>query len=119
MSALDQSLDAIIASSRPKRPSQPKKTSKSKIGKSVSKPSAVSNRRSNRPIPRDPRKLGLRSGSSSSPSAPASSSSSALDYATKVVVHGLPKDIRSDNIKVCFFNYKLWIVRFSILFLLV
>jgi THO complex subunit 4 len=77
-SALDQSLDEIL-SSKPKRPVQKKKqVAKSKVGKAVIKPKTQ------------------KKTAASAPAAILDAS-----YATKVVVYGLPRDIKQDAIKVC------------------
>lgn len=84
MSALDKSLDEIL-SSKPKKQfkKKPAAAGKNKVGKLVSK-KAVN---SKSPASATPLKKGT----------------GVLDasYATKVVVHGLPRDIKQDAIKVC------------------
>lgn len=83
MSALDQSLDEIISSKPKKQFKKKTNISKSKVGKAVGKPVK---KQAGKPI----KKV-------------AAPSATILDasYATKVVVYGLPKDIKTDAIKVC------------------
>lgn len=82
-SALDQSLDEIL-SSKPKRVQQKKKQqpAKSKVSKAVVKPQQQKKAKA-------------------TPTGPASMLD-ASSYATKVIVYGLPKDIKQDAIKVSF-----------------
>jgi THO complex subunit 4 len=85
MSALDQSLDEII-SSKPKKQFRKKANlgNKAKVGKAVAKPAGKPTKKAAAPIK-------------------AAAQNNVLDvsYATKVVVYHLPKDIKTDAIKVC------------------
>ncbi|ESX00053.1 hypothetical protein KL918_005240 [Ogataea parapolymorpha] len=87
MSSLEQSLDAIIASSKKpalkkkpfkgtKKTVKPTKVGKAAAGKNAKKPIVLSK--------------------------PAPAPASAVDYASKVVVYGLPKDIKNDAVKEFF-----------------
>lgn len=98
MSALEQSLDAIISQNNKNRaPARrnPKGSLNNKSGKRVvaskkviNRPRAHANIR--KPIPSGPRKASIPSVNPHS-----------LDTATKVVVSGLPKDIKQNSVKVC------------------
>jgi THO complex subunit 4 len=83
MSALDKSLDDIIKSSG-KKSIKPKKfankSKPTKVGKSL---------RTTQKKPVSFKKVAV-----AKPTVD-------LSYATKVVVYGLPKDLKQDNIKVC------------------
>lgn len=85
MSALDKSLDDIIKSSG-KKSIKPKKfankSKPTKVGKSL---------RTTQKKPVSFKKVAV-----------AAKPTVDLSYATKVVVYGLPKDLKQDNIKVCF-----------------
>lgn len=103
MSSLEQSLDAIIAQSKPAR--KPAKPARRTL-KGAKKPQVLSKAVVNRP------RNGLKR-NVARPTAPAARrppaaippqkllQSASLDVATKVVVSGLPKDIKHDVIKVC------------------
>ena len=104
MSALEQSLDAIISQNKPKAKPQ-KRTAK--VGKkvqvtskkAVNKPRALANR----PRPTGPaasRKVAAATKAKLNIGAKAIRAAS-LDVATKVVVSGLPRDINQDAIRVC------------------
>ncbi|ODV84909.1 hypothetical protein CANARDRAFT_28650 [[Candida] arabinofermentans NRRL YB-2248] len=101
MSALEQSLDAIIASSKktaPKKPAQKKAPVKvAKAKKVVSRPSvaAAVAKRGLKGRPTRPSSLSAAVTTAKRPS-------TALDYASKVVVHGLPKDIKNASVKEFF-----------------
>lgn len=84
MSALDKSLDDIISNSRKTVRSKTRGT-KGKVGKRV----GSSNKK---PIV-----------SFKKAAPPVSKKTPAVDvsYATKVVVYGLPKDLKADAVKVC------------------
>ncbi|ODV95817.1 hypothetical protein PACTADRAFT_2125, partial [Pachysolen tannophilus NRRL Y-2460] len=75
---LDRSLDEIISSSKQ---SKPKRFNKSKVGKSLNTKRSVV-KINNKPTPKAPRQNVIDA-----------------SYATKVVVYGLPKDIKQDAIK--------------------
>ncbi|KAJ8145654.1 hypothetical protein METSCH_D01540 [Metschnikowia aff. pulcherrima] len=85
--ALDKSLDDIISSSRKARKvaNNKKKTVGKGVGKAQRKP-AVAVKKAQKPA--TPRSAAVVAGVD-------------LTYATKVVAHGLPKDLRQENIKVC------------------
>lgn len=85
MSSLDKSLDDIISST--KRPARKfaRSTKTNKVGKKVGAAS----------------KKTIVSFKKAAPAAAAAKVSVDLSYATKVVVSGLPKDLKQDNIKVC------------------
>lgn len=86
MSSLDKSLDDIIKSKKSVRSTKAGRGASGKVGKKVGsskKKPIVSFRKPTPSVPRD--------------TAPVD-----MSYATKVVVYGLPKDIKSDAIKVCF-----------------
>lgn len=114
MSALEQSLDAIIAqSTRPGRKPTRRNLKGSKrpavSSKSViQRPRAVfKNRdgRATRPTrPTRPARVTRPIQSTRTPnlSSKQTIASTSLDVATKVVVSGLPKDIKQDVIKVCY-----------------
>jgi hypothetical protein len=108
MSALEQSLDAIISQKTPARKPASRRTVKgSKRPQIASK--SFGNRARNvikrRPIPvrarasASPINRNLPSGPK--PKAPPAAAAS-LDVATKVIVSGLPKDIGYETIKVCY-----------------
>lgn len=88
--ALDKSLDDIISSSRRARKvaNNKKKTAGKGVGKAQKK-TPVAAKKTQKQAAR--------------PAARPSSVVGAVDltYATKVVAHGLPKDLRQENIKVC------------------
>lgn len=83
MSALDQSLDEIL-SSKPKKVQQKKKpvVASSKVGKAVQKPKAQQQKQKQQQQQKPSQILDA-------------------SFATKVIVYGLPKDIKQDAIKVC------------------
>lgn len=89
--ALDKSLDDIISSQKKARPAKKVVAKKSKPG--------ISKNISKKATPKSNKKPVV---SFKKPAAPAPAATT-LDasYATKVVVHGLPKDIKLDAIKVC------------------
>lgn len=78
--ALDKSLDDIISSTRRAKKVAAKKKP---VGKGIGKPQK-------KPI------VAIKK-TKPAPSSPAVD----LTYATKVVAHGLPRDLKQDNIKVC------------------
>lgn len=82
MSALDKSLDDILASKPKKQFKKRAPVAKAKVGKAVGKP-----------------KVNLRKQTQTK----ATTKDSVLDasYANKVIVYNLPKDIKQDAIKVC------------------
>lgn len=87
MSALDQSLDEII-SSKPKRSTKSRTQARGKgVSKQVTKPKA---------------------GVKKTPTGPKPAPVVDASYATKVIVYGLPKDIKQDAIKVCFWESPWW-----------
>lgn len=80
--ALDKSLDDIISSTRKaKKVINKKKPVGKGVGKAQKKP--IVSFKKDKPAPR-PATAGVD-----------------LTYATKVVAHGLPKDLKQENIKVC------------------
>lgn len=84
MASLDKSLDDIISSTRGKRFSGKKKiVGKKQVNKTTLKPKTF-------------QKLANKA---------TARASTLLDssYATKVVVYGLPKDLKQDSIKVCIY----------------
>lgn len=91
--ALDKSLDDIISSLKKARPAKKVVAKKSKPGitKNIRKKVVPKSNNNKKPVV-----------SFKKPAAPAPAANT-LDasYATKVVVHGLPKDIKLDAIKVC------------------
>lgn len=104
MSALEQSLDAIISQNTPKAKPQ-KRTAK--VGKKVQVTSKkVLNKTralANRPRPTGPaasRKVAAVNKAKLNVGAKAIRAAS-LDVATKVIVSGLPRDINQDAIRVC------------------
>lgn len=111
MSALEQSLDAIIAqSTRPGRKPTRRNLKGSKrpavSSKSViQRPRAVFKNRDGRATrPTRPARVTRPIQSTRTPnlSSKQTIASTSLDVATKVVVSGLPKDIKQDVIKVCY-----------------
>ncbi len=86
MSSLDKSLDDIISTSR--KSIKSKRLNRGGNGK-VGKKIGASNKK---PIV---------SFKKSAPAAPKKSTAVDVSYATKVVVYGLPRDIKLDAIKVC------------------
>ncbi|GMG37558.1 unnamed protein product [Ambrosiozyma monospora] len=108
MSALEQSLDAIIASdSRSKRNNNSHRRGKAVSGRShkgrASVTPAVNKKRLQATAAKSLKKRQqqqLQQQQANKVVAP-----SALNYAQKVVVTGLPKDIKTDAVKVCFQDY--------------
>lgn len=81
--ALDKSLDDIISSTkRAKKVASKKKPVGKGIGKAQKKP--IVSFKKDKPAPKPVALPGVD-----------------LSYATKVVAHGLPRDLKQDNIKVC------------------
>lgn len=79
---LDKSLDDIIKSSKPKKVLNKKREAPSKVGKAVGKkPKAASKPK---PVVQTENRNVID-----------------VSYATKVMVYGLPRDIKQDAIKVC------------------
>ncbi|GME84096.1 unnamed protein product [Ambrosiozyma monospora] len=106
MSALEQSLDAIIASdSRSKR-----NNNSHRKGKAVSGNASRSHRGRASVTPAVNKKRIQATAAKSLKKRQQQQANkvvapSALNYAQKVVVTGLPKDIKTDAVKVCFQDY--------------
>lgn len=106
MSALEQSLDAIISQNKPAGKKPIRRTVKGGKRPQVTPKSFTNkrnfiNRRPNVPAALS-RKLPL-GPKSKAPVKPTTATS--LDVATKVIVSGLPKDIDYQTIKVCYYYY--------------
>lgn len=88
--ALDKSLDDIISSSRKTKKVQANR--KKTVGKAVGK--GVGKAQKKQPVVTFKK---------SKPAAAPKAATPAIDltYATKVVAHGLPRDLKQENVKVC------------------
>lgn len=96
MSALDKSLDDIISSNRkPKRVNSAKVGAGNKVGKKVggAKKPIVSFKKVQNTV-----------AAQKALAAAKRASGVDLTAVSKVVVHNLPKDLKQEHVKVCFFN---------------
>lgn len=99
---LDQSLDAIIASTRQKRAAASGRVGKG-VARGAVKKAAAKKTAPKKAAPQPATGAGKKTKAKTAAAvlAPRVKVIEASSYATKIVVHGLPKDILSDAVKVC------------------
>lgn len=98
---LDQSLDAIIASTRQKRAAASGRVGKG-VARGAVKKAAAKKTAPKKTAPQPAAGAGKKAkAKAAAAQVPKVKVIEASSYATKIVVHGLPKDILNDAVKVC------------------
>lgn len=105
MSALEQSLDAIISSDKVAQRARARKNTASKVGKSSTKKTRAAKKVVAATVAAAALKKARKAKQKRNVGA-AIVDPSSVDLATKVVVSGLPHDIKPENVKVCYFKLR-------------